>query len=390
MAEPVRIVHVIESVESGGAEQQLLALTRLLDRSRWLPFVVCTHGIGSLGPEFAAAGVPVELVPKRHQYDAGLVLRLARAIARHEPSIIHTWLTSANFWGRLAARLVLNGPVVIASERTIDAWLNPFLHRIDRVLVRGSDAVIGNSPQVRDFMVGVKGLPSDKVVIIRNGITLSRAQKCLSWTAEERRAYRAAIGIPAGAFVVGNIAQPIHVKRLDLLVEIVARLRDDGIPLRLVQLGRGPRPGEGEYFARYERWLDDRRVRELVIRRGYVRDVSAELAVMDALVQTSDIEGFPNAVAEALAMELPVVATAAGGTPDMVIHRRTGWLVPAGDIDGLVEGLYRVYRHRDEARRWGVAGRRHVEEHFSAETLVRNTTDLYAALLRKRGQPVGT
>lgn len=386
MTRPVRIVHVIQSVESGGAEQQLLALTSAQDWSRWQPFVVCTHEIGSLGPQFEAAGVPVEAVGKRGPLDIGLALRVARAVARHSPDIVHTWLASANFWGRVAARFLPGSPIVIGSERTIDSWISPVFHVIDRVLVRSTDIVIGNSSQVCRFMMTAKRLPADKVVTVRNGIALARAQNCLSWNTGERRAYRRRLGIPADAFVVGNISQPIGAKRLDLVVDVVARLRDANVPVRLLQLGRDPRPGEEEYFARYQRWLDERGVRGLVMRRGFVREVSPELAVMNALVQTSDVEGFPNAVAEALAMEVPVVATDAGGTSDMVIHRHTGWLVPPEDIDGLVEGLQYIYRRPDEAHRWGMAGRARVEKYFSVDTLVRNTTALYAALLRKRGR----
>jgi len=386
----VRIVHVIQSVESGGAEQQLLALTRTQNRDLWQPFVVCTHEIGSLGPEFEAAGIPLEVIGKRSAYDIGLIRRLAEAIARHEPAIIQTWLTSANFWGRLAARLVPGDPILIAYERTIDAWLSPLQHTLDRVLTRGSDMVVGNSSQVSEFLIRVKRLLPEKVTTIRNGIALDRAQKCLVWSDKERRVYRERLGLPTEGFVVGNIAQPIREKRLDLLVEVIERLRQRGILLRVLQLGRDPRPGEEEYFADYRRWLGERGVRDLVLRRGFVRDVSPDLAVMDALVQTSDIEGFPNALIEAQAMEVPVVATAAGGTPDLVLHRRTGWLVPTGDVEGLVEGLEYIWRHREEARKWGTAARLRVENLFSVETLVRNTTALYAELLRKHGRAVPT
>lgn len=389
---PIRVVHVIQSVESGGAEQQLLTLTRAQDWQRWQPYIVCTHELGSLGSEFAAAEVPVEVVGKRSHYDVTLIPRLASAIARHKPGIIQTWLESANFWGRLAALFVPGRPIIISSVRTIGIRIHPeWLYDVaDRALVHVTDMVVGNSLPVNEYLVKTKHLPAKKVMTIRNGIALDRVQTCISWSENERRAYREQLGLPADAFVVGNVAQPVKEKRLDLFVEVLHRLYRRGVPVRALQLGRDPHSGEAEYFARYRQWVHESGVEALILRRGFVRDVSPELAIMDALVQSSDIEGLPNAVAEAQAMEVPVVATNAGGTAELVIHRQTGWLAPTGDVDGLTAGLEYVYRHREEARAWGVAARQHVETNFSVAALVRNTTSLYTRLLRERGRPVPT
>lgn len=385
MDRPIRVVHVVRTVDAGGAEQQLLTLTRALDRSIWAPSVICTHYAGTLEAEFAAAGVPLIVVGKHGRYDVSLLPRLARALARQQPDIVHTWLFPGNSWGRAAVLLLPRRPIVIASERSVNVWKSVFHRALDRFLARGTDMIVGNAAQVSDFVVNVEEIPARKVTTIRNGIYLGRAQRCLAWTAEERTAYRRHIGLPTDAFVVGCIARPSWQKRLDLLAQVIRDLAARDVPVCLLHLGRDPSSDEVAHFEKYQRLLDEYGVRDLVVRRGFVRDVSSELAVMDALVQTSDIEGFPNAVTEAQAMEVPVVATAAGGTSDLVIHRETGWLVPPGDVDGIVEGLAWVHRHPEEARAWGRAARLHVEQHFSVDALVRNTTALYARLLRERG-----
>jgi len=387
--EPIRIVHIVPTVENGGAEQQLLALTQAQDRSCWEPQIICTHALGTLGPEFESAGVPVQVLGKGDRFGLSLPRRLAGAIAELKPHIVHTWLTSANFWGRVASLLLPERPVVIASERTIDEWQPKWSHTLDLALSRVSDAVVGNSAQVSDFLVNVKRLPREKVYTIRNGTNLERVQRCLLWTREERRAYRAELGLPSDAFVVGNIGQPIREKRFDVLTEVIGNLYRRGVNVRLLQLGPDPRsPSEDAYFAEYRRWIRQQGIEDCLLRRGFVRDISPELAVMDALVHTSDIEGFPNAVIEAQAMALPVVATAAGGTPDAVVHRSTGWLVPTGDVDGLTEGLMWVHANPYAARLLGEAARERVEARFTVDALVRNTTALYARLLRSRGVPV--
>jgi len=379
-------VHVLPTLQSGGAEQQVLALCRALDPEVWEPRVVCTHRYDSLEPEFRAAGIPIEVVGKRSRYDLALVWRLAQAIRRHNPDIVHTWLVQANTWGRAACLFLPSRPVVIASERTINAWLTLHGSLIDRALSRTSDMVVGNSRAVTDFQREAKRVAPEKLATIRNGITLERAQRCLGWSVTERVARRQELGLAPDSFVVGNIAQPTPEKRWDLLAEVLTQLRQLGVPARVLQLGRDPDcDAERVYLDDFRDRLNDGGVAEFVHRRGFVRDVSADLAAMDAFVQTSDVEGFPNGVTEALAMELPVVATAAGGTPDLVTHRQTGWLTATADVDDIVRGLSWVYANRESARALGIAGRNRVEERFSVDSLVRNTTALYRCLLRRVG-----
>jgi glycosyltransferase involved in cell wall biosynthesis len=99
--------------------------------------------------------------------------------------------------------------------------------------------------------------------------------------------------------------------------------------------------------------------------------------ILDALVQTSLSEGLPNAVLEAMAMDVPVVATAAGGTSEIVRHRETGWLTEIGEARGLCEGLEHVRNDPEESRLWACRARTMVEHDFSLARMVENFCDLY-------------
>ena len=201
-----------------------------------------------------------------------------------------------------------------------------------------------------------------------------------------RDRHREELGIPSDAFVVGWVARPSWEKRLDILADVIARLQDEDVELRVLMVGRDPEtPEQKESFRKFLRSVDEAGAEGAIIRRGFVRDVSAEFAIMDALVQTSDWEGLPNVVIEAGAMEVPAVATNAGGTGDIIEHRVSGWLVETGDVDGLVEGLLHVHQNREVAAAWGREARRRAEKLFSQDALIRNMTALYARLLRGRG-----
>ena len=104
---------------------------------------------------------------------------------------------------------------------------------------------------------------------------------------------------------------------------------------------------------------------------------------LDVLVSASDAEGLPNVVLEAAASGRPIVATAAGGTPEIVIDGDTGVLVPVGDSDGLARGLIRVLDDRELAKRLGAAARERVSTAFGVDRFVAETAALYEEMVRQ-------
>jgi len=127
----------------------------------------------------------------------------------------------------------------------------------------------------------------------------------------------------------------------------------------------------------------DRGLEGAIVNHPYTQNISAIYSMCDAVIQTSWREGLSNVILEAMAMERPVVATAAGGTPEVVRHRRTGWIVPPGDANGLAMGLLHAHDDPEEARQWGIAGRTLVESEYTVERLVERTVSLYEAMLNR-------
>jgi glycosyltransferase involved in cell wall biosynthesis len=124
---------------------------------------------------------------------------------------------------------------------------------------------------------------------------------------------------------------------------------------------------------------------EDVIFTGIRQDVPNILGLLDVFVLPSLWEGLPIALLEAMAAGLPVVATAVGGTPEVVVEGETGFLVPPRDPEALAEAILRLLREPDLRRRMGEAGRKRVAEHFSVEQMVQKTEALYEHLLAEKG-----
>jgi glycosyltransferase involved in cell wall biosynthesis len=143
--------------------------------------------------------------------------------------------------------------------------------------------------------------------------------------------------------------------------------------------------GDGPERAQLEALAGQLGLADRVHLAGHQQDVRPWLAALDVLVLSSDWEGMPNALLEAMAAGLPIVATAVGGVPEVVVDGATGLLVPPGDPSALAEAITRLLRDPDLRRTMGQAGRARVERRFSINETVRLTEELYATLLEEKG-----
>jgi glycosyltransferase involved in cell wall biosynthesis len=210
------------------------------------------------------------------------------------------------------------------------------------------------------------GADPAKTVVIPNGVDLPGAAGLM-----DKRTARQALGLPVEGVLVGSVARLDPVKRLDVLLEALVRVEG----ARAFVVGYGSEEQRLTEMAR-ELGLGDR-----IHFAGYQQDVWPWLAACDVFVLSSDWEGMPNAVLEAMGAGLPVAATAAGGTPDVVVDGVTGLLVSPGDAVALAAALDRLVQDGDLRRSMGAAGRQRVEEQFSAQRMVERTQALYTEML---------
>ena len=369
--EGYRVLYLITELNVGGAERSLARLLAGLDRARFVPTVACLYGSDSpVADDIRALGIPVHDLVMRHKWRWDAFWRLYRLLRRERPAILHTFLFHANIPGRVVGRLA-GAPIVISGERTMgmESRWRYFLNRITQGL---ADRVVCVSQQVADFCVERVGIPRAKVVVIPNGVDLGSPGK---WSRVGRtllrREARGALGLPADRALVGAVARLDPVKRLDVLLRALALLED--VPAVIV--GYGPEEGRLKALAG-QLGIADR-----VVFAGHQRDVRPWLAALDVFVLPSDWEGMSNALLEAMASRLPVVATATGGTPDVVLDGQTGFLVPPGDAPALARAIDVFLQDPELRERMGRAGRRRVVEHFSVGQMVERTQALYASLL---------
>jgi sugar transferase (PEP-CTERM/EpsH1 system associated) len=368
----IAILYLITELDTGGAQTALQRLLAGLDRARFSPTVACFYnGDSAVAQRIRALGVPVIDLGMTAKWRLDAFVRLYCLLHRQRPTILHTWMFHANLPGRVLGRLA-GVPIVISSETTMgqEGWLRCWFNWITSPL---PDRVVCVSERVAEFAARTIGIPPAKLVVIPNGVPLEDFQP------GDRSRARVELGIPLRAVVAGTVGRLQPVKGTSYLLEAWALLASDHPDAILLLVGGGPQQAALERMSR--RLGISERVRFL----GDRADVPDLLRGMDVFALPSVWEGMPNAVLEAMAVGLPVVATAVGGTPEVVVDGVTGLLVPSGDSDALAQSIARLLCDPDLRYKMGQAGRERVVNHFSVERTVEQTERLYEQLLVEKG-----
>jgi glycosyltransferase involved in cell wall biosynthesis len=388
----VKILRVIARLNMGGPALHVAYLTEGLTKRGYDTTLVSgslARGEDSMAFVADAHGVEVvridelgrEISPLR---DLLATIRLARLIRRERPQILHTHTAKAGTVGRVAALLAgsRRPPIIVHTfhGHVLRGYFGPlrslFFRLLERRLAVGTTALIAVSPQVRDDLVALGVAPRERFVVIRLGIELDeRVTPDQNGRGESRRY----LGIPGDRFAVGWIGRMTAVKRTDDVLVAFKRLRDSGVPAVLCMVGDGP-----------DRLQLEQRAHELGVARdtvflGYQEDVAQFYAAFDALVLPSVNEGTPVSVIEALAAELPVVATRVGGVPDVVRDGEDGFLVEAGATGDLADRLAQLARDPALRARMGKQGRERVLPRYAVDRLVADVDELYRSLLSAAG-----
>jgi glycosyltransferase involved in cell wall biosynthesis len=368
-----RILHIIPSLDRAGAEKQMTLLVRGLPRDEFELHVCALTRGGPLWADLRAAEIPVTLIGKRWRIDPAAFWRLRGFVARLRPHLIHTWLFAANAYGR-AVGMTCGVKHLVAGERCVDPWKGWIEFSIDRYLARRTSRIVANSPGVRDFYVR-HGLPEEKFRVIPNGVLPPRA------SGTPREALLAELHLPAASRLIGVVGRLWPQKRIKDAIwaaDLLKVIRDD---VHLLIVGDGPhRDG-------LQKFRDQAQIRDRVHFLGHREDVPRILPHLDLLWSTSAYEGQSNAILEAMAAGVPVVATDIPGTRDLVVHGKTGFLVSTRSADA---GRRRAAfaRHTNVllddpglVRRLGEAGKERVTRQFSVEKMVALYADLYREVL---------
>ncbi len=336
----------------GGQNQVLLTATGMAARGTEVA-IACRIG-GELEARAGAAGAPVRPLPFRGDLWPPAILGLARLLRRERPAALLLHDPHAVSAGLVASRLA--GRAALVAVRRVDF---PLRGAFSRAKYAACDRVIVVSRAIGE-VVEAGGVRAERLRLVHEGVPDRVA------AAGGREALEA-LGVPAGAPVVGNVAALTGHKDHATLVAAMALLRDRVPEARLVIAGEGELRPALEAQAR-ELGLGDR-----VVLAGFRHDLDRLLPAFSVFCLSSRLEGLGTSLLDAMAFGLPVVATAAGGIPEVVEDGVTGRLVPPRDPAALADALAVALGDEERRRAWGAAGRRRFAERFTVGHMVEET-----------------
>jgi L-malate glycosyltransferase len=341
----------------GGQNQVLLTSLGMAERGHEV-ILACRSG-GELLARADAAGVRTR--PARFQGDLGPfgILGLMRALTETRPDVMQLHDPHAVSAGLVARRLSRSKARVIATRR-VDF---PLRSLPSRVKYRACHGVIAVSRAIADLL-RADGLPDSRIRLVYEGVP-DRAP--VPGGAEAL----AAMGVPMGSLVVGNVAALTGHKDHATLIEAVALLRER-LPRVVLVIA-----GEGELRAPLEAQARELGLSGSVVFTGFRTDLDRLMPAFTVFCLSSHMEGLGTSLLDAMAFGRPVVATAAGGIPEAVEDGKTGLLVPPRDPRALADALHALLTDEARARAMGAAGRQRFLARFSAAHMVEETLQTY-------------
>jgi glycosyltransferase involved in cell wall biosynthesis len=370
----IRLTLLIPTLDRSGAEKQLALLATHLPRKTFDVEVVALDRGGAYEELLRQQDVPVTVLGKRFKFDPAALWRLRAHLRDRRPDILHTWLFSANGYGRLV-RGASAATKVVVSERCVDSWKAGWQLWLDRRLASRTDRMVANSQSVADFY-REHGFPAERIVVIPNAVEppfpapLTRDELLQQ------------LELPPNAKLVGYVGRLARQKRIDDLLWAAQVLRQADERAYFLIIGDGP---ERDRLVRHARDVEcAAHVRFL----GHREDAASLLHLLDVFWLASDFEGMSNSLMEAMTCGLPVLASNIPPNREVAQHGVHGYLIDVGDGAGYAQYTVKLFREPELARQLGAAGRHRMATEFGVERMVTAYADLYANL-GDRGQESG-
>lgn len=366
-----RIAWVIPTMRVGGSEIQLLHLMKGLINEFEMT-LICTRSEGALIGDARRAGAYVRVLDAPSGWDFRVQGRLQHIFQSHTPHILHTYLSGFDLFANRAARKV-GVPVIVSSRRELATWQQGRHRFMQRLANRHTDCIIANSEAVAGFAARQESEPADRFRVILNGV---EPERYVSSIPPEQIKTR--FRLPPHTMVVGMVANFSPVKDHRLFIDMADRILKQRQDVHFLLVGTGA------LVDRMRELIRKRRQESFFTRIGTVGEVADLLSVMDVAVLTSRMEGFPNALIEAMSAHRPCVAPTVGGIPELITHGATGRLLNQRTPEAFANEVLALLADPAERARLGQAAGAWVREHLPMERMVDQHRLLYHELLRRK------
>lgn len=372
---PINVLHLRASTGFGGAENIILSYCQKLDSRRFRASILTTFPARFESNFLAAAaqrlGIPCDKLRYAHRFSVPSVRDFLRYLDERKIDIVHAHGYRENILAGLGAYYKN-----VVTVSTAHGWItDPVRTQIDLWALKPLHRIIAVSPSVEEKLLRA-GFKRDRIVLLLNGVDIAQFQK-----QAPHRSLQAQWGIAPRTFVVGTVARLSPEKGLADLIRAAQQIVAQCPVVKFLIVGDGP-----ERTA-LEKLTADLSLQDFVIFTGYQENVAAFYSLMNLYASPSLLEAMPKSLLEAAACELPLVATAVGGVPQIVQPGATGVLLPAGDFKKMAAEIIHLIQNPALGAQYGRRARELVCAKFSETEAVKKLENIYTEIFAKVHRP---
>lgn len=365
----MRILQISSASSFAGGERHVVDLTNALAARGHELFAAVRNG-SPLIPHLRIPAENIKALPLRNAFDAPSALSLARLVQRHQVDVIHAHMARDYSLGAYAARRNVRTKFVVT--RHVLFPLNRF-HK--RTLAQVS-RLIAVSAATAKHIKEQDLVPSERIVVIRNGIDVKKFRTANS----EGTNYRRSLNVPEDCLLVGSIGELRQLKRHDDFIRAAAIVSREFPSAYFVLAGSEVSVDAGER-PRLQKLVEAVGLRERFRFLGWLGNAASLLSSLDVFVSASETESFGLVIVEAMAAGVAVVATATEGAREVTMEGEVGLLVPVGDVDRIAREVSSLLRDTNRREQLASQAQRIVAEQFSLDRMVDEVERLYREIL---------
>ena len=378
-----KVLRIINRFNLGGPTYNAANLTKYMSADFETMLIGGKHESGEISSTYIndSLGIDYQVLPNLKRSidfitDRSAYSEIKKIIGSFKPDIVHTHASKAGAIGRLAA-YHSNVPVVVHTfhghvfHGYFGKAKTQFYKSVERYLASKSNAIIAiSAEQKRELTEVHRVCTPHQTHVIPLGFDLNRFRESKS---EKRTAFRSKWNIPDHTFAIGIIGRFAPIKNHTFFLEIMEKLKGTNVLGILI--------GDGDEKESIIAKARQKGIEQNLIFTSWIKDIDAALPGLDAVILTSDNEGTPVSLIEAQASAKPVLSTNVGGVKDVVLDRKSGYILEKGDLEGFIHHIKELETSVEFCRKMGQAGEQWAFSNFTAERLAEDMKNLYLSLL---------
>lgn len=368
MSEKKKILHLITGLEIGGAEMMLLKTLPKMQND-FDNRVCCIRGHGPIGLKLENDGVPVYYLNLKNIFDLSVIFRFKKVIREFEPDILVTYLIHADLFGRIFGRIFGMRKIVCSVRVKLVQWKYLPLLILDGLTSFFVDHYHFNSQTVANMYLKYFFLAKEKVTVIPNGLEIEKYQVSIDRIAKCKE-----LEIPIDVSIIGCVGRLEKQKGQKYLLEAFALFLEENERVFLILIGDGSDKEQLEVLSRKLKIENSTKF------LGNRSDIPEILHVINIFILPSLYEGMSNALMEAMATGLSIIATDIPENKELLGSEENGIFVPPYNVFALAKKMSFILRNKTYAKKIGVSAKKEAMKRFSLDTIIYNFVSLFKKL----------